>query len=371
MKTPITIAVLALHVAIITTILVQQGCNSTEDASTVNPDLASTPAEVKAETIAKPALPEGSADLRADPTRPAEPVVASANEIKPEPVKESVVSEPVKAEEKIVLPDTKEVAPVLAPDPDPAEKAPTTYIVQKGDSLSKIASQNGVSLEALMLQNNLNKNSIIKIGQKLDIPNGSNVVEKAKESAPQEVSSGEAKIYVVQKGDSLSKIAVKNKTTIRAIMDANGMKKTTVKLGQKLKIPSAAETKKVSAEVKAKDLAKKYEGKQIHVVAKGEYLGGIAAKYKMPVIELMDKNSIVDPRKVQVGQVLIIKDLAPAKVQEEKSVAPTTEASKTEAPVVAPLATPSVQEVAPATTQDLQAPATSNEAPKTENTQDL
>ncbi|MEI8203683.1 MAG: M23 family metallopeptidase [Bacteroidota bacterium] len=44
------------------------------------------------------------------------------------------------------------------------------YKVRSGDTLSKIARNNGVSLEKLMQANGLNKTSILKLGQKIKIP---------------------------------------------------------------------------------------------------------------------------------------------------------------------------------------------------------
>lgn len=51
--------------------------------------------------------------------------------------------------------------------------ANTPYVVQKGDTLSKIARENGVSVRALMSLNNL-ESDLIKIGQTLLIPGSNN-----------------------------------------------------------------------------------------------------------------------------------------------------------------------------------------------------
>ena len=45
----------------------------------------------------------------------------------------------------------------------------TEYVVQSGDSLSSIAEQFGISLETLLWANNLSRNSLLKVGQKLVI----------------------------------------------------------------------------------------------------------------------------------------------------------------------------------------------------------
>ena len=57
---------------------------------------------------------------------------------------------------------------------------------------------------------------------------------------------GEA-IYIVKSGDTLSKIAKRNGTTIKAIESENGLSTTHIKVGQKLKIPAKEEAAPVSA----------------------------------------------------------------------------------------------------------------------------
>jgi LysM repeat protein len=46
----------------------------------------------------------------------------------------------------------------------------TTYVVQAGDSLTKIARIHGISLSSLMIANNMGGGTIIKLGQVLTIP---------------------------------------------------------------------------------------------------------------------------------------------------------------------------------------------------------
>lgn len=51
------------------------------------------------------------------------------------------------------------------------QKQRKIYIVRKGDTLSRISSRNNVSIAALCRTNSINKNAVIKIGQKLVIEN--------------------------------------------------------------------------------------------------------------------------------------------------------------------------------------------------------
>ena len=49
---------------------------------------------------------------------------------------------------------------------------------------------------------------------------------------------GATKEYVVKSGDSLGKIAYSNGITIKCLKEMNGLKKNTIRVGQKLKIPT-------------------------------------------------------------------------------------------------------------------------------------
>ncbi len=54
--------------------------------------------------------------------------------------------------------------------PPETDDAPTTYVVQPGDNLYRIALRNGISLAALAEANNITNFNLIFIGQELTIP---------------------------------------------------------------------------------------------------------------------------------------------------------------------------------------------------------
>lgn len=78
------------------------------------------------------------------------------------------------------------------------------------------------------------------------------------------VSGASAATYTVKSGDTLSKIAQKYGTSYKSIMTSNGMKSTSIRIGQKLQIGSTAKTtaKTVSTTSSTKVInnAKKYLG---------------------------------------------------------------------------------------------------------------
>lgn len=108
-----------------------------------------------------------------------------------------------------------------------------TYVVQKGDYLTKIAKTCGVTYDSLIKANPEIKNpSLIYPGQVIRIKAGASVPTPT--PAP---SSGAT--YTVVKGDTLYKIAVRFGTTVQAILAANPEIKNAsiIYVGQVIKLP--------------------------------------------------------------------------------------------------------------------------------------
>lgn len=117
--------------------------------------------------------------------------------------------------------------------------------VQRGETLSGIASQYGVSM-AVLRQNNTLKNDVVWVGQRLKIPaSGATVaaaapkaVAKAKPSKSQPIKRQPVK-HQVKRGDTLSAIAARYGVSMSEIERANKIKSGNVQLGQTLTIPQS------------------------------------------------------------------------------------------------------------------------------------
>ncbi|EOG9063379.1 N-acetylmuramoyl-L-alanine amidase [Vibrio fluvialis] len=158
--------------------------------------------------------------------------------------------------------------------------------VQRGESLSVIASKYGTSVDEIVQTNKLKSNSLA-VGQVLTIPGGSRgPVQVPVVSNPVET---ETVTHVVKSGDYLGKIASTYKVSVETIKRENNLKSDTLKLGQKLKI---------TVSLKDKPLRK-------HKVARGEFLGKIASEYSVSVQSIRDANKLRSDQ-LAVGQVLII-----------------------------------------------------------------
>lgn len=102
-------------------------------------------------------------------------------------------------------------------------------------------------------------------------------------------------LYIVQRGDFLSKIAKKYNVSVNALKQANNLKSDTVKVGQKLTIPNGATHSLNTGETQV----------ITHVVKSGEYLGKIADRYKVTIASIKLENNLKS-NNLRVGQKLKI-----------------------------------------------------------------
>lgn len=234
------------------------------------------------------------------------------------------------------------------------------HTVQKGETLSSIASSYGTSWKALADYNNLSNPNVVNVGQEIRIPESLNASAPVKRTSspvssrpvPSSIKQGTS--YTIQKGDALSTIAKRSGLTINEIKMANGMKSDSLVAGKKLTIPKKGEVKAVAvakpipakaanpvsakaAEVTDASLpppapiaesvpaatapevapvvtaseaapaahassAPVYE----HVLYPGETLDDVARQYGSSQQEIMKLNNITDPSSVKPGTKLLV-----------------------------------------------------------------
>ena len=129
------------------------------------------------------------------------------------------------------------------PPPQPiipvaAVAAAGAYVVQPGDTLGLIASNHGVSVEALAEANGLTDVNYLFVGQELQIPGVGGPVSVV-QAASSDGGGGSAHTsYTVVEGDTLYAIAGKFGTSPDAIASANGLSDINfLSIGQVLQIP--------------------------------------------------------------------------------------------------------------------------------------
>jgi murein DD-endopeptidase MepM/ murein hydrolase activator NlpD len=134
---------------------------------------------------------------------------------------------------------------IAAPQDGAALSNSNTYIVQRGDKPYEIAQRFGVSVEALMAVNQIDNPRRMNVGQVLTIPQEGDVPEVVPKPVPITPAAEPAapvspNIYVVQRGDNLSRIARRVGVTIQVLIEANSLANPDrINAGQTLTIPGA------------------------------------------------------------------------------------------------------------------------------------
>lgn len=166
--------------------------------------------------------------------------------------------------------------PVLQQSPNKND----IYIIQPGDTLYKIATQNNTTVEKLKQLNNLTTNTLT-IGNALQLP-------------PTEIIKipAEIKEYTIKKGDTLYKIAKDNNTTVEKLKEINNLTTNNLSIGQIIEIPTTKILETPTTRI-------------TYTVEPGDTLFKIAKEYNTTVNNLKELNNLTT-NLLTVGQILII-----------------------------------------------------------------
>jgi lysozyme len=147
-----------------------------------------------------------------------------------------------------------------------AQSGSTTYVVQRGDTLSSIAARHGLSYHQLAAYNNIADPNRLRVGQVIRIPLSGSPAAPA-QTAPRSNASTSATptpastsstsstarspatsrfrqievSYTVVRGDSLFSISARYGVTVAAILGRNNLRGTVIYVGQRLIIPPASQ----------------------------------------------------------------------------------------------------------------------------------
>ena len=169
------------------------------------------------------------------------------------------------------------------------------YTVKKGDSLWRIAREHNVSLNDLVEANNIANPRLIHIGQVLVIPgqdSGSGSSGGGSSSSP---SPGGSDVYVVVRGDSLSKIARRFGTTVSALVAANNISNPSlIHVGQKIAVNGSSGSSPKSEPSPSSDPNKR--SGRFHVVQPGQSISEVARILGVSREQLIRANGMVDGR---------------------------------------------------------------------------
>ena len=118
------------------------------------------------------------------------------------------------------------------------------------------------------------------------------------DAKPSTSKKASPRVHVVKRGDSLSKISARYNVTIKSLKRLNKLKRDTVFLGQKIKLPAS-----LKSSVSKKPLANKKP--RYHKVKRGDTLSEIAERYGSSIKKIMHANNM-RKRTVLLGQTLKI-----------------------------------------------------------------
>lgn len=203
------------------------------------------------------------------------------------------------------------------------------YRVRNGDSLSTIARKHRTSIATLIRMNNLSRKSLLRIGQRLRVPDrgGSYVTyemptEKSsstQQPAQEEAAASNPETHVVRRGENLSLIAKKYGLPVGELIRLNKLtQRSVLSVGQVIKVKDEL---KPESDIKPVATQGARNGKNLrraaavapvkiahkkHVVKKGETLAAIAKKYRLTIGALAKKNAIRNESRLLAGTQLII-----------------------------------------------------------------
>lgn len=235
------------------------------------------------------------------------------------------------------------------------------HTVKRGETLSEIAKERGVSTAEVMALNGISDPDAIKIGQVLEMPprvmEEENLSETAPETAPepapyeeslaetnstvesiaetiaitatlepreplklddedpnqfsdQNLTTSLNRSYTVRSGDSLNRIALRNSVDLNTLMALNRLSSddaSALKIGQTIILPATlretmAERNPASNEVSNESP----DDANVYIVQPGDNLSTIASFYDLETSTLMSANGIVNADAIYVGQRLVI-----------------------------------------------------------------
>jgi LysM repeat protein len=162
------------------------------------------------------------------------------------------------------------------------------HTVRPGETLRGIAAAHGTSVRALVQANGLADPDLIRIGQLLEVPGAGARGAKATSSS-----------YRVRSGDTLGTIASRHGTSVAALVQANRLSNPNlIRIGQVLQVPASG-----SSAGGGRGVRPPSGGATHHVVRAGQTLSAIAARYQVPVGQIVAANGITGDR-IYVGQQL-------------------------------------------------------------------
>ncbi len=244
----------------------------------------------------------------------------------------SSIQEPLLLEDDYAVDSIDSI--LLPPDMYSSTTLGQAYVVQKGDTLSAIASIYGTSWKKLAEYNNLTNPNKLVVGQEILIPGTFDAApapvarptSQSKTVRPAGAPIAQGTSYVIQKGDTLGAIAKRAGLTVDEVKAANALTSNRIIAGKSLSIPRKGEVSvTIPSEPAPEPVAVKVEAPKLapiaelaplapassapvyeHVLYPGETIEDVARQYGSSQEEIMLLNGITDPAVVKPGTKLLV-----------------------------------------------------------------
>jgi membrane-bound lytic murein transglycosylase D len=133
-------------------------------------------------------------------------------------------------------PSTKVARRMAAPVVAAGTSMSSFHRVRRGETISEIADEYGVTQRELRTWNNLDSRGRIRAGQRLRVVSPDAPVPAPAKVAP---DSSAVRTHVVQRGETLKGLAKRYDVSVQALREANGMtERATLRAGRSIKIPN-------------------------------------------------------------------------------------------------------------------------------------
>ena len=174
-------------------------------------------------------------------------------------------------------------------------------VVRAGQTLSEIAAANGTTVDRLAALNHLDDPNRIYAGQRIR-------VRPASSAPSRSVHRAQPVLHRILYGETLTGIAARFGTTIRALVVRNHLTDASrIYAGQVLRISGGhRQARRASGRPGNASPPAGQPRSIVHVVRAGETLSGIAVRYRVTLDAIAAANRLVDPSFIRTGQQLRI-----------------------------------------------------------------
>ena len=161
----------------------------------------------------------------------------------------------------------------------------TVYVIQRGDTFTKIAKSVGVPVTSIQKLNPTVDPTKLKIGQKINIstsvPSNNNHVNK------------DSFEYIIKSGDTFTKIGKKFGVSVPSIQELNPtVDPTKLKIGQKINISTSVPSNNNHAN----------KDSSVYVIKSGDTFTKIGKTLGVSISSIQELNPTIDPTNLKIGQ---------------------------------------------------------------------